>query len=193
MFQVLNINFQYIKFKSLSQRIESDFGSNWASLVTRRVKNPSALWHTWVQFLGWEDPLEESMATHSSILAQRISWTDEPGGLQFMRSGGGHNKQLGVHTQSPVVPQLCCGGLVAKLCPTLVTPQAVARQAPLSMGFPRQEFWSGLPCSPPGDLPDLGIKPASSGSPALAGRFFTTKPHTKLNIDQLPMGSKVLQ
>ena len=50
----------------------------------------------------------------------------------------------------------------------------VARQAPLSMGFPRQEYWSGLPCPPPGDLPDPGIKPASLVSPALAGGFFTT-------------------
>ena len=52
----------------------------------------------------------------------------------------------------------------------------VARQAPLSMGFSRQEYWSGLPCPPPGDLPDPGIEPASLMSPALAGGFFTTSP-----------------
>ena len=50
----------------------------------------------------------------------------------------------------------------------------IARQALLSMGFSRQEYWSGLPCPPPGDLPDLGIEPLSLTSPALAGRFFTT-------------------
>ena len=49
-----------------------------------------------------------------------------------------------------------------------------ARQAPLSMGFSRQECWSGLPCPPPGDLPNPGIKPVSLSSPALAGGFFTT-------------------
>ena len=49
-----------------------------------------------------------------------------------------------------------------------------ACQAPLSMGFLRQEYWSRLPCPPPGDLPDPGIEPASLTSPALAGRFFTT-------------------
>ena len=49
-----------------------------------------------------------------------------------------------------------------------------AHQAPLSMGFSREEFWSGLPCATPGDLPDLGIEPASLMPPALAGRFFTT-------------------
>ena len=50
----------------------------------------------------------------------------------------------------------------------------VAYQVPLSMGFSRQEYWSGLPYPPPGGLPDPGIKPVSSTSPALAGGFFTT-------------------
>ena len=53
------------------------------------------------------------------------------------------------------------GCLVAKLCPTLVTPWTVAPQAPLSMGFSRQEYWSGLPFPSPGDLPNPGIKPES--------------------------------
>ena len=53
------------------------------------------------------------------------------------------------------------------------TPWTVASQAPLSMGSSRQEYWSGLPCPSPGDLPDPGIKPPSLMSPALAGRFFT--------------------
>ena len=55
-----------------------------------------------------------------------------------------------------------------------VTLWTIACQAPLSMGFSRQEYWSGLPYSPPGDLPDPGIKPSSLMSPALADRFFTT-------------------
>ena len=54
-----------------------------------------------------------------------------------------------------------------------VTPWTVTRQAPMSMGFFRQEYWSGLPFPSPGDLPDLGIDPASPISSALAGRFFT--------------------
>ena len=60
-----------------------------------------------------------------------------------------------------------------------VTPWTVARQAPLSMGFSRQEFWSGLPFLTPGDLPDPGIGPMSTGSPPLAGRFFTAVPPGK--------------
>ena len=52
----------------------------------------------------------------------------------------------------------------------------VACQAPLSMGFSRQEYWTGFPCPPPGDLPNPGIEPRSLMSPALVGRFFTTSP-----------------
>ena len=55
-----------------------------------------------------------------------------------------------------------------------VTLWTVARQAPLSMGLSRQEYWSRLPFPSPGDLPNPGIKPTSLTSPALAGRFFTT-------------------
>ena len=54
-----------------------------------------------------------------------------------------------------------------------VTPWTVAPQAPLSMGLSRQEYWSGLPCPPPGDLSDQRIEPEPLTSPALAGRFFT--------------------
>ena len=51
------------------------------------------------------------------------------------------------------------GGLVAKLCLTLVTPRTVAHQAPLSIGFPSQEYWSGLPIPPPRDIPHPGVEP----------------------------------
>ena len=59
---------------------------SWASLVAQLVKNLPAMLEAWVQSLGWEDPLEKEMATHSSILAWKISWTKEPGGLQSMGS-----------------------------------------------------------------------------------------------------------
>ena len=60
-----------------------------------------------------------------------------------------------------------------------MTPWTVAHQALLSMGFPRQEYWSGLLYPTPGDLPNLEIKPMSLASPALAGGFFTTEPPGK--------------
>ena len=57
---------------------------------------------------------------------------------------------------------------------SFVTPWIVAGQIPSSMGFPRQEYWNGLPFPPSGDLPDPGIELVSPVSPALAGRFFTS-------------------
>ena len=52
--------------------------------MTQMVKNPLAMRETWVRSLGWEDPPEEGMVTHSSILAWRIPWSEEPGRLQFI-------------------------------------------------------------------------------------------------------------
>ena len=66
--------------------------------------------------------------------------------------------------------------LVANSCPTFATPWTVARQAPLSMRFSRQEYWRGLPCPPPGDLPDPGIKPRS---PALHADSLPSEPPGK--------------
>ena len=74
-----------------------DFSSNflnssWFLPVAQMVTNLPAMWETWVRSLGWEDPLEKGMATHSSILAWKIPWTEEPGGLQPMGSQRvGHN------------------------------------------------------------------------------------------------------
>ena len=58
----------------------------WASPVAQMVKNLPAMWETQVQSLDQEDPLEKRMPAHSSIFAQRILWTEEPGGLQSMGS-----------------------------------------------------------------------------------------------------------
>ena len=71
----------------------------------------------------------------------------------------------------------CC--FVTKLCPTLATLWTVAHQTPLSTGFPRQEYWSGLPFPSSGDLPDPGTKAAC---PTLAGRLFTAEPAEKSYI-----------
>ena len=78
------------------------------------VKEPPAMRETWVRTLGWKDPLEKGMATHSSVLAWRIPWMEEPGGLQSMGSQGATN--------------------------ALTFTWTVACQAPLSMGFSRQEY-----------------------------------------------------
>ena len=71
-----------------------------------------------------------------------------------MNEGDNHR-----YLHTPSRPYCCCS--VTKLWPTVLPPWTVGRQAPLSMGFPRQEYWSGLPFPAPGDLPDPGIKPKS--------------------------------
>ena len=142
------------------------------------VKNVPAMQETQemqVWYMGWEDPLEKGMATHSSILAWRIPWTEDPGGLQSR----GH-KQLNVTEQLLLL--LLSHFSHVRL---FATPWTVAHQAPPSMGFPRQEYWSGLPFPSPRDLPYPRIKPMFLMSPVLAGRFFTTstnwEAHKKLH------------
>ena len=79
---------------------------------------------------------------------------------------------------------ILCG--CPRSCPTLCNPWAVARQAPLSMGFSRHGYWSGLPCPPPGGLPDPGIEPRFLMSPALAGGFFTSSATSEAGMELLP-------
>ena len=72
--------------------INQEVGINIYTLMAQMVKNPPAMQEIWVRSLGWEELLEEGMATHSSILAWRIPWTEEPGGLQSIESHRvGHN------------------------------------------------------------------------------------------------------
>ena len=83
-------------------------------------------------------------------------------------------------------------------CPTLCDRMACSLQVPLSIGFSRQEYWGGLPCPPPGDLRDPGIKPVFLLSPALTGRSLpvvplgkpvdenTTHPYTQLTLEKDP-------
>ena len=73
---------------------------SWASLVAQLVKNMPAMRETWVQSLGREDPLEKEMATHSSILAWKIPWTEEPGRLQSVCGVAKSQTQLSNFTHS---------------------------------------------------------------------------------------------
>ena len=79
------------------------------------------------------------------------------------------------HIRKVTLERSCC----AQSRPTL-QPHGLARQAPLSMGFCRQEYWSELPFPPPGDLPNTGIERVSLASSALTGEFFTTETPRKL-------------
>ena len=78
-----------------------------------KVKNPLARQETWFRSLGWEDPLEKGMATHSSILAWRIPWTEEPGGLQWGHTesdttgAAEHTQHAGLTKQSGLFQESC--------------------------------------------------------------------------------------
>ena len=145
----------------------------WLLLVAQMVKHLPVVQETRAWSLGWEGPLEKEMATHSSTLAWKIPWTEEPGRLQYMGSQRvGHDwatsqaqYTLRVHTQLLSHVRL------------FATPQTKAHQIPLSMELSRQEYWSGLPFPISRDPPNPGIKPMS---PALTGRFFTTVQLEKL-------------
>ena len=76
------------------------------------VKNLPAVWETWVQSLGLEDPLEEEYAPHTGILAWRIPWTEKPGRLQSMRSQRvGHDRDFHFHKLSNLRSVACIAGL----------------------------------------------------------------------------------
>ena len=123
------------------------------------------------------------MATHSSVLAWRIPGTEEPGGLPSM---GSHRvrhdwSDLAAAAAADWIKQIaafpiwCCAMLSHFSCVQLFAPLwTIACEAPLSMRFSRQEYWTGLPCPSPEDLPDLEVAPLSLTSPALAGGFFVT-------------------
>ena len=129
-------------------------------LVAQRLKHLPAMWETWVRSLVQKDPLENEMATHSSVLAWRIPWTEEPGGLQ---STGlqrvRHDWVTSLHSDKNCF--ICCF-LLFFSCSVVshpsVTSWTLACPASLSMGF----FWArtlnGLPFPHPEDLPDPGTE-----------------------------------
>ena len=113
----------------------------WASLLTQLVKNLPAMQETQVRFLGWEDSLEKEMATHSNILAWKIPWTEEPGGLQSMGSQRvGHDLATKLplllpisvaHDPVPLSPRSfpLCGSAL----PLSVSPQFHCKSPPTSL------------------------------------------------------------
>jgi len=119
----------------------------------------SAVQETWVLSLGWEDTLEKEMATHSSILAWKIPWMEEPGRLQSMGLQWVHSNihsQINEHKFFPILLLLLSHEVMSD---SFVTPWTVACQAPLSMGFPKQEEWSRYHFLFKGIFPTHGLNP----------------------------------
>ena len=120
------------------------------------------------------------------FLPGKIPWTEEPGRLKSMGSQRvGHDWATSLTGRRGSVDRIrAC--LLSRVW-LFAAPRTVAHQAPLSLGFPRHEYWSRLPLPPPGDLPDPGIGPESPVAHALPGRFLTTEPPGK------PVDSAVVQ
>ena len=93
-------------FNGVYHVTSTEITKNLIILVTQKAKKLPAMWKTWVRSLDWEDPLEAGMATHSSILAWRIPWTEEPGGLKSMGlQRVGHDRA----TKHHIIHILCRG------------------------------------------------------------------------------------
>ena len=157
--------FPHSYVSSSSSMVGLTVTSSKTPLVAQMVKRLSTVQETWVRSLGWEDPLEKEMAIHSSTLAWKIPWTEEPGRLQsrglqrvghdwatfisfpFLQDGLCHTQVCCMyHSNIHLLYARQCYKhfevLVAQSCPTLCNPMdCIACEDPLFMGFPRQ--WSG--------------------------------------------------
>ena len=140
-----------------------------------------------------------SWARKESYTTEWLNWTELPFPKSISWLGG---VRIQVFTKLP--RSLLLGGYESSLRTVsiifvlgclgvwlLATPWYVACQAPLSMGFFRQEYWSGLPFPPPGDLPDPGIKPSSSASPALQADSLPAEPLGKPQASHLAFYSPI--
>ena len=148
----------------------------------QRVRHRAATWHSNPASRETERYASTnagSRSAHSSAVhhSQKVISTNA-GSRSAHSSAVHHSQEVGPLTRPPtdcwVKKALRAGTWVrclSRCARLLANPPTAVRQAPLSVGFPRQEHWSGLPCPPPGHLPDPGVKLTS---PALAGRFFTT-------------------
>ena len=154
-------------------------GDRLTSLVAQKVKHLPTMRETQVQSLGQEDPLEKEIATHSSTVAWKIPWMEEPGRLQSMSLKESDRTDRLYFLFSALVSKLLKVSEVAQSCMILCYPMDCSYQAPLSMGFFRREYWSGLPFPSPGDLPDPGIEPRS---PTLRADALPSEPPGKPHV-----------
>ena len=115
---------------------------SWGFPVTQTVKNLPAIWKTWVWSLGWKDPLEKGMATHNSILAWRMPWTGEPGGLRSMGS------QRVRHDWVTNTFTLSCFSLYWKLVPQRTLFPASFPNGCLFFQIPKVREWGPYPFIP---------------------------------------------
>ena len=138
---------------SVTQGLFLELSVTTASLMAQTVKNPPAMWKDWVRSLGWKDPLEKEWLPTPVFLPGKSHRQMNPVGCNpWGCKESGMTERLTLESVKSIV--LGCVWLLAMLW-------TVACQAPLSIGFSRKEYWSGLPFPSPGDLPNPGIEPRS--------------------------------
>ena len=149
---------------SLSTPVCLQFGQTvldilWAlsHLIQPSIAEPKPLINSLSYFINWSVPILAlfSLCCYIRDFSKKTDYFRWLLREEFQESGG----------ESQMARTYLLSGLVAKSCRTFATPWTVAHQTPLSMGFLRQEYWSGLPFPSPADLPDPGIKPASPELP----------------------------
>ena len=136
-------------------------------------------WGFYILFLGSEVQCLSQLYVHSCFIKIQIMSPDNfPPGIKELDAPAWAHTHTHTHTLSPTYRVLlpCSRQVVSS---SFATPWTVAHLAPPSMGFPRQEYWSGLPFRSPRGLPKPGIEPASPASSTLVGRCFTSKPPGK--------------
>ena len=109
--QIWSLGWEDPREKDIDDNTDNAYLPRAASLVAQRLKRLPAMWETWVRSLGQEDPLEKEMATHSSVLAWKIPWTEEPGGLQStgaQRVGHDWETSLSLSRDTKISCR-CCG------------------------------------------------------------------------------------
>ena len=143
---------------------------DYKSLTYKKMWLHPCFVHLFVSALLWDQTTDQATSCFHMISLWCVRWLCKIGQWAFPFTG----------CSSQVLPLFffgcgCCPVVLrcSVVSDSMWPPWTVAHQAPLSMGFPRHEYWSGLSFPPPGDLPDLGIEPGSLASPELAGGFFT--------------------
>ena len=169
--QILNLNKKYrdkrmMYFNWKYLYMYSRIVANLVTISTSRISS----WFLNTVWL-WEKPLGNWLFHSVGLILPRAS----------LQSRDCRSKSPEANLKSPLARDGTSWALISVCAPSpfsrvrlFETWWTVARLSPLSMGFSRQEYWSGLPCPLPGDLPDPGIKPVPLVSPTVAGGFFTT-------------------
>ena len=162
-------------FHNLSNSRELSATSPIQSMISTSCKLIKLLYHSWIVtcLLTVIVAMDISSPVHFYLILQLGMLCLLHCGISFLNAEDISSPSLFPGVPASFSMHVCVLSRLSHVCLFTIL-WTVARQAPLSKGCSRQEYWSGLPCPPPEDLPNPGIEPTPLTSPALAGKFFTT-------------------